>query len=121
MQTNSPLESNLGMGGTGNQPVPNATAVLVLGILSIVFCWCYGIIGAALSIIALVLASNAQKAYNANPSAYSPGSYGNLKGGRVCAIIGLILSCLYLLLIIIYIAVVGSLISAMPWDELFNR
>ena len=25
--------------------LPNATAVLVLGILSLVFCWCYGFVG----------------------------------------------------------------------------
>ena len=25
--------------------LPNATAVLVLGILSLVFCWCYGLSG----------------------------------------------------------------------------
>ena len=27
----------------GINPVPNATGVLVLGILSIVFCFCYGL------------------------------------------------------------------------------
>ena len=30
--------------------LPNATAVLVLGVLSLVFCWCYGIIGLVLGI-----------------------------------------------------------------------
>ena len=28
--------------------LPNATAVLVLGILSLVFCWCYGFVGLVL-------------------------------------------------------------------------
>ena len=37
-------------------PVPNSAAVLVLGILSIVLCFCYGLIGMTLGIIALVLA-----------------------------------------------------------------
>jgi hypothetical protein len=35
--------------------LPNATAVLVLGILSIVACWLYEFIGIILGIIALVL------------------------------------------------------------------
>ena len=43
----------------GNQSVPNATAVLVLGIVSIVTCFCYGIIGLACAIIALVLEESA--------------------------------------------------------------
>ena len=37
--------------------LPNATAALVLGALSLVFCWCYGIIGLVLGILAVVLAS----------------------------------------------------------------
>lgn len=35
--------------------LPNSTAVLVLGILSLVFCWCYGIVGLILGIIAVAL------------------------------------------------------------------
>lgn len=31
--------------------LPNATAVLVLGILSLVFCWCYGFVGLVLGIL----------------------------------------------------------------------
>ena len=37
------------------QKLPNATAVLVLGILSIVTCCCYGIPGIVAGIIGLVL------------------------------------------------------------------
>ncbi len=77
------------------QPLPNATAVLVLGICSIVVC---GICG----IIALVLGNSAIKMYDANPSAYTPGSLSNVKAGKVCSIIGL---CLMVVGIIIYIAV----------------
>ena len=43
------------------QPLPNATAVLVLGIISIVGCFCYGIVGLICGIIALILASKAKK------------------------------------------------------------
>ena len=77
-----------------NQKLPNATAVLVLGILSILFCWCYGIIGIILSVIALVLASKDSALYKINPEIYS--NYGNLNAGRIMAIIGLILNVLFL-------------------------
>lgn len=36
------------------QQLPNPTAVLVLGILSLVFCWCYGIIGIVVSILVIL-------------------------------------------------------------------
>jgi len=88
-------------------PLKNSTAVLVLGILSIIGCFCYGIIGLILGIIALALAGKDMKLYNSNPDAFTPGSFSNLKAGRVCAIIGVILSALYLLLMIIAIAFVG--------------
>jgi hypothetical protein len=100
----------------GQSPLPNSTGVLVLGILSIVFCFCYGIVGIILGIIAIVLASKGAALYKANPNAYSLASYNNLKAGKICGIIGLILSCIYIVFIIIYIVAVGSMLSAMPWD-----
>jgi len=86
-------------------PVPNSTGVLVLGILSIVGCFCYGILGIICGIIALVLAKGAMAAYNDNPSAYH--GIQNVRAGRVCAIIGLILSALYLILIIAGVSFLG--------------
>ena len=41
-----------------NQKLPNATAVLVLGILSILTCCCYGLFGLALAIIGMYLTHN---------------------------------------------------------------
>lgn len=101
----------------GQMPVPNSTAVLVLGILSIVMCFCYGFIGMTLGIIALVLAAKANTAYQTNPGSYTLSSYNNLKAGKICAIIGTILSSLYLIIIIIYFVVLGTAIAAMPWDQ----
>ena len=43
--------------------LPNATVVLVLGILSLIFCWCYGFFGLILGIIAVVLAGGQRKLY----------------------------------------------------------
>ena len=99
----------------GQQQVPNSTAVLVLGIISIVGCFCYGIIGLILGIIALVLSGKAMQLYNANPGAYTEASFKNLKAGKVCAIIGVCLSALYFVFIIIYIVILGAAFSAMPW------
>ncbi len=104
----------------GQQQLPNATAVLVLGIISIVGCFCYGIIGLVLGIIAIVLSSKADKMYLANPAIYSEASYKNMKAGRICAIVGTCLSALYFVIIIIYIAFIGTLLSGMPW-EMFGK
>jgi len=88
-------------------PLPNATPVLVLGIIGIVGCFCYGVVGLVCSIIALVLSKKDMTLYNANPGAYTPGSLSNLKAGRVCAIIGLSLSILYVCVVIFVIATIG--------------
>ncbi len=86
--------------------LPNATAVLILGIIGIVTCCCYGG-GAILSIIALVLASKDMKLYKANPYMYTKGSYNNLNAGRICAIIALAFSVLYIVMMIIIVGTVG--------------
>lgn len=121
MENNNPNEQQINQqfnqqfGGGGNQTLPNSTAVLVLGILSIVTCWLYGLIGAIMGIIALVLSGAPKKMYQENPGAYSEASYNNLKAGRVCAIIGLCLSAIFLIYIIVVLLFVGAVFTAMPW------
>src|SRR5580692_7792734 len=90
------------------QNLPNATAVLVLGIISIVGCFCYGIPGLACGIIALVLANKDMVRYNSSPSAFSSASYNNLKAGKVCAIIGTALAGLFLAYVIIVVIFYGA-------------
>jgi uncharacterized protein YacL len=93
-----------------NEPqiqVPNATVVLVLGIISIVSCCCYGIVGVICAIIALVLASSAKKQYDEDPSRYIQSSYNNMNAGKICAIIGLILSILFAIYMIWLVSVIG--------------
>jgi M penetrans paralogue family 26 len=102
----------------GQQQLPNSTAVLVLGIISIVGCFCYGIIGLILGIIALVLAGKAKKLYDQNPAMYSEASLKNMKAGKICAIVGLCLSACYFVFFIVYIAIIGTVLSGMPWDML---
>ncbi|HOD11110.1 MAG TPA: CCC motif membrane protein [Flavobacterium sp.] len=96
-------QSNFNNFETG-QKLPNATAVLVLGILSIVTCCCYGL-GLILGIIAMVLAKKDVALYNISPQAYT--NYGNLKTGRILAIIGIVLSIIYLIYIIFLFSTLG--------------
>lgn len=91
------------LGQQGNAvPLPNATATLVLGILSIVVCFICGI-------IALVLSNKDVADYKANPDAYTAASYSNIKVGRICAIVGL---CLQIIGIIAYIAFFSFVVMA---------
>ena len=87
--------------------LPNATVVLVLGIISIPGCCCYGILGAICAIIALVLAKSATNLYVSDPGRYTESSYKNMNAGKICAWIGLILSIIYLIFIIWIFAVIG--------------
>lgn len=94
------------------QKLPNATATLVLGIVSIVGSCCYGIPGIICGIIALVISKKAKDLLKETPNGYSDA--GNLKAGRVCAIIGLSLSAAYILVILVYIIFLGVALSDMP-------
>lgn len=78
------------------QQLPNATATLVLGILSIVICFICGI-------IALVISNKDVRVYKANPELYDAASFNNIKAGRICAIIGIILQVIFLLIYIAFI------------------
>ena len=89
-------------------PLPYSTVVLVLGIISIALCCVYGIIGLVNGIVALVLAGKATALYKAEPELYSDASYSNLKAGRICAIVGTVLSSLIMLFFLAYIAFIGT-------------
>lgn len=116
-QINQQFNQQFG-GNNGQVPLPNSTAVLVLGIISIALCWCYGIVALTCGIIAIVLGNKAVALYKANPSAYTLSSYNNTKGGRICAIIGVCLGSLYLILVIIYLVIIGTAFSMIPWQNL---
>ena len=107
MEENTHIPADQG-GSAAPQNLPNATIVLVLGILSIVFCFCYGILGVILGGIALYLAGKDRALYAANPEMYTESSYKNLKAGRICAIIGLALSAAYMIYLIVMFSMYGS-------------
>ncbi len=79
------------------QQLPNATPTLVLGILSIVVCFICGI-------IALAISNKDLNLYKNNPELYSLSSYNNIKAGRICAIVGIALQVVGLIIYIAFIA-----------------
>lgn len=87
------------------QQLPNATLILILGILSIVTCCCYGIIGLPLGIIALIMANKATLLYAENPELYS--GFQNVKTGKILAIIGIILNGIYLIYAVWLFSTIG--------------
>ncbi len=112
---------NLNMNFQYQQPVPNAEVVLVLGIISIALCWCYGVIGLATGLVALILGSKSKRLYAENPSMYTESSYKNLNAGFICAIIGTALSGLVVLFVIIYFIFIGSIMSGIFSNFPFNH
>ena len=93
------------------QKLQNSTLILVFGILSIVICCFYGV-GLILGIAAIVLAKKATQTYLENPEQYS--GYQNVKVGKTLAIIGILLSVLYLIIIMWAIYYFG-------WETLQNE
>lgn len=81
------------------EDLPNSTAILVLGILSIIFA---GLIGIILAIIALSMSRNARHAYEDYPGDYTEASYSRVNAGRICAIVGL---CLVAVLVTVILAI----------------
>jgi hypothetical protein len=97
------------------QNLPNGNLVLILGILSILFCWWHlvSIAGLVLGIVALVLAKRETDLYNLDPARYTISSMNNVKTGRICAMIGLAISIIVFTFVILL--VVGILVSLPFW------
>jgi hypothetical protein len=93
------------------QKLPGATGALVCGILSICLCFVYGIPGFVLGIVGLVQAKKAIAIDAANPGVYD--GIGNAKAGKVLALIGTILSGVYVLLVLIGLLFMASLLESL--------
>lgn len=89
---------------SGKVMLPNATAVLVLGICSIVFSCMF--VGLICGIIGIVLAGKGRKMYKESPASYE--GWGQLNAGWIMSIIGMCLSGLYVIYWIIVVAIVGA-------------
>lgn len=88
--------------------LPNATVVLVLGILSLIFCWCYGFFGLILGIIAVVLAGGQRKLYLQSPDEYTESSFKNVNAGRVCGIISI---CIEGVVVVVLLLVLMGIVA----------
>lgn len=97
------------------QQLPNSTLILVFGILSIVGCCCYGVVGLIFGIIAIVLAKKATKMYAESPEMYI--GYQNVKSGRILAIIGVSLSVIYIVILIVILIVYGGIEGIMEMQR----
>lgn len=87
------------------QPLPGASTVLTMGIISIVGSLvCCGPFAIVFSIIGLVKAKKAEELYDENPEVYSDLS--NLKTGKILSYIGLALSLIMLIFFILYFGVI---------------
>ena len=94
------------------QKLPNSTLVLVLGIISILGCCCYGVIGLICGIIGLVLAKKDEALYLGNPTLYT--DYQNLKTGKILCYIGIVLSALTIIAMVATVMVYG-------WDAMMDQ
>jgi len=90
--------------------LPNATIILVFGILSIAIC---SFIGLAFGITALILSNKEKEKFVQSPGSFSQNSYNMMNAGRTCAIIGTILSAVATLFMIIYFIFLGTLFTSL--------
>ena len=85
-------------GSTSHQPdptpsskIPLANTTLVLAIVSVIGCVCYGFPGIILSVMAIVLYGRVKKVYLIHPAIYQE-SYNTARAGWIIAIISLFIS-----------------------------
>lgn len=75
----------------------------------------YGIVGLICGIIALVLSKNAKKTYFEFKDKYTRDSYNQLEIGRICAIIGIVLSSLFIIftisIVVLFLELLGHLLE----------
>lgn len=99
-----------------NKPeLPNATAVLIMGILALTFSLLSCVflpvflIAVILGIITLAISASSVRLNRQSPGYYS--GYGNIQAGRICSIIALCIGGVYLLLVLFYLIFLGSMFS----------
>lgn len=85
-------------------------AGLVLGILAIVSCWCYGIFGIIFGVAGLICSIMGNK----------KGKTGVGTAGLVCSVVGLILGVIALIYFIVVLGAAFSMLGTMDVDTLMN-
>lgn len=91
--------------------LPNATAVLILGILALIFCWCYGFFGLILGIVAVVMAGGQRRLYMEAPSEYTESSFRNLNSGRICGIVAICISAFIMICWLLFVLGIFTLVA----------
>lgn len=94
------------------QKLPNATLVLVMGILSIIGCCFYGLPGLIFGIVAIIFGRKDKKLHASSPDEYT--GIGNVNAGYIMGIIGVVLSILYIILFAVILSMFG-------WDAITNQ
>lgn len=98
------------------QPLPGASTVLTMGILSIVGSLvCCGPFAIIFSIIGLAKAKSITRIYNENREGYS--GYESVNTGRILSYIGLALSLIMLVIFILYFGVIIAMITSGNFDD----
>jgi hypothetical protein len=90
--------------------LPNSTAVLVLGICSILFSCLF--VGIALGIIGIVLSGKGRKMYKEDPNLYD--NYSQLNAGFITSIIGLSLGVLNIIIQLFFIGIFAAAAGTAP-------
>lgn len=101
------------------ETLPNSTLIMILGILAVVLCCCYGVPGLISGIVALVLANQAKRTYIADPELYK--GYNNVKTGKILSIIGISLSVIYVIILIVTLIAYGGIDGIMEAQEELMR
>lgn len=90
-------------GTTATQTSGRAITSMVLGIISIVTCFAYGLIGMPCAVLAIIFAKKARLAVQAGTAPAT--SLGMATAGKVCGWIGVGLNSIGLILFFVYIAI----------------
>jgi hypothetical protein len=92
-------EASINRENIKKEDIPHSKTVLILGILSIPTCFCFGITGVIIAFITFHFHKKAILSYTLNSEKYGKTSYNNLKTGKICATVGLTLGLMYLLFV----------------------
>lgn len=97
--------------------MPGSIMYMVFGIVSVCICWfgwipfagvIFAVAGLVFGILAFKKSKKMQKEYDANTAAYKPASKAFIKVASITGLIGIILSCIF-----IVIAIIMSILGAM--------
>lgn len=98
--------------------LPNATLILILGILSIFLSLNNEIFGFFLTIVVLILSSRSLRLFRKKMDQYELSSYKRIVVGRICAIIGLLISIFaFIIAILVFLGLFGGISLLALFDK----